>query len=1265
MLTNPKDRTYIFITSRRSVPNLSIRLISLFIAFSFFFSTSDLSVAGQNRPYHTLAPQSIAKIVSDFEGDSSFKEEWAEGYAAKLAARMVDRVLKLHARGVLSVSLDDGKNELVMQLTELFRRGAISSDRLHLLRSAVLDEFDRLATPPKPQSQSIEVSAPVSQTAEKIEWLSVEEATRQLNALPHLGDHSMKSLKDYYRKLESEGVSTDEFLRRVRPDLARMAYILKRTRPVDELNRLVDNNQLVMDGEDAGDPLVRDRQIKRLDILRSVSEFLLQLLSSTEGVDNISHLKYIKSVFAKYPKESRQLVKYFEARFDPSKSLNERGEASGNIRDKYIYELSILATENLGERRILEKALGILIAAVKTDYFVEGRTGLFFGIVPRAIVRDDEDRALVRTPPYSIIWVHVPYGAYGAHARYANVARGGLRMINPDRTAMRDQILHECAGLSITQHQKHSSIPEGGSKGTFIYEKGLNPIAAGFGYGDALINCMMDNERIAVSSGATAIDPLELGPDEGTEPFANLFTVRAWMKGLDTWRLLMTSKSRILGGFSHKENDLLDPPEAGNRVTSQGVMHHAYECIGYLRDTGRIKSGTGEPINLTFTGGLDGDVGSGNIRQAINLYGEKAVIRMVVDGSGVMVNPEGLPHDVLLSMYHNDSVAADFPADRIGKGGFVARVVKGAGPSEENYIVLDRDATRSLNTRALDPEVLDRLKLTARYKAQARLKEDEPLITVLERDDLGHPSRVKVHTTYLRDIAYFLVRSDMLITGGGVSNSVNKDNYDLALNWDGNPIWSGMTNGANIFIDQESTLALEKKGVYILRDFIVNSVGVEVSSRVEVIFNQIFDVKDLRPDIMASFFAQSLAKFHESAGRKFWAMLLESEGRPADSVAIKVATSLSTEIIRLSELILKSDIVGDQRSNYGEPVIEMLRKYIPDVSAIDKEYPGTLDRVFARMSAEHLKALVSKMIAEDVVMTMGAASVTKLARMTGAKDIDIIKAYLETAHRLRTGDDIKAITGIENKETLSPRQRLAKFADARQRLKFEIEESFAATDSIIDNVRSLTGQVSAHRLLKPEGSIELASMAVVMKKDLAESVTGEKRMAGLRGNTLKDQYRIMRQDLRKLFAGGEGVAEVETADELIARTNELIAKGMKVIVLDDGSLTNGLDPASISGRKGEQYCFITSSRFDAEDEILMPFVNLNAMAMMGVGVIYNDLTLFEIAYKTFTGKEIDEDLIAKLVNKVLWAVKALPRCVKITNELPDQRKLRKLFEASA
>jgi hypothetical protein len=90
-------------------------------------------------------------------------------------------------------------------------------------------------------------------------------------------------------------------------------------------------------------------------------------------------------------------------------------------------------------------------------------------------------------------------------------------------------------------------------------------------------------------------------------------------------------------------------------------------------------------------------------------------------------------------------------------------------------------------------------------------------------------------------------------------------------------------------------------------------------------------------------------------------------------------------------------------------------------------------------------------------------------------------------------------------------------------------------------------------------------------------------MEGPRVSTLRDQYQVMKQGLRKTFADGECVVEVETKDELVARANELIARWMRVIVLDDGTLTSDLGASEIQGKAGEKYCLISSAIVDEED----------------------------------------------------------------------------------
>jgi hypothetical protein len=279
------------------------------------------------------------------------------------------------------------------------------------------------------------------------------------------------------------------------------------------------------------------------------------------------------------------------------------------------------------------------------------------------------------------------------------------------------------------------------------------------------------------------------------------------------------------------------------------------------------------------------------------------------------------------------------------------------------------------------------------------------------------------------------------------------------------------------------------------------------------------------------------------------------------------------------------------------------------------------------------------------------------------EDVHIVEKYLEVVNKLNINKKVKAI--VDNKDKVAPREQIAKLRDVRKALKLAVEESLAVTETVIDDVRELTAKTATHMALRSEGAIEFSSIAIVMKKDLAESVTGDERMRGPRGIALRDQYKVMEQGLRKLFSGDSGFTEVSSKDELMGQVNDLIAKGKRVVVLDDGTLTKDLNPKDINGKAGDSYCLITSSAIEEGDSNIVPFLNINAMAMMGVGVLYDDLSLFETAYETFTGKKMGEDLIARLKYRVLWIVKALPRCIKITDQLPDLQKLKKLFEVAA
>ncbi|MFA5092972.1 MAG: NAD-glutamate dehydrogenase domain-containing protein [Candidatus Omnitrophota bacterium] len=875
----------------------------------------------------------------------------------------------------------------------------------------------------QPYEARITLPATEAQQNDNPVFFTPTQATEKINQLAITGD--LHKLKAYAEKAIRGEVNQDEYLQGYAQELKIITDILSQTRPVDELNLLV--NQF-------------DVKIKQLDILRAITEIILQLENGKEGTSNPQRLKELREVFIKYPEISQLLINYFETRFNPEKTIDARGEEAGQIRLKILKLIEEL--DGLPEHNILAKAIGILIATIKTDYYIENRTELFLRIDPRAIVAYDDSGALIRTPPYALIWVHVPYGAFGAHSRYADVARGGLRSIRPERVNLWNKVLTECVALSFTQHKKHIDISEGGSKGAFVYQEGLNFVASALAYVDGLTNCMINDERIAVASGNITIDPLELGPDEGTAELVDVITALAWWKNLDTWRLLITGKSAVLGGISHMKNNLTTPAVMGNRVTSQGVMAHAFETTRYSQEKNITPK---NKLSLSITGGLDGDVASGLVEIAIRNYNEDVAIRSLVDFSGVMFDPAGLDHSALLEMYANESQAKLFPKEKLGPGGFIAEARKGY--AEENYTTLNTDSLKYLNTYALDPQVLEKLGLEAKYKEQAGLNNDQPLIMVLERDSQNRPSKIKVHDVYLRDAMFFLTKADMLITGGGVKDSINDQNWELFFDQEGRPTTPAIVHGANVFTTKNALINLEKKGIFIEPDEKANSVGVEISSNAELNINSIFKPAEITPAIMTAYFKQVLANSLENARWKFFALRIESEDRPEQSAATEVSPTMSMEITALADLI--SNMFSDIRSGSNPEAIDRLKNNFPELDALDSSYPTTLARLLDRMPQARLQATISKLIAKEIVLNLGMGTVAQLAKNLKVDQKEIVRLYLIEAEKLDIYEKVKAV--IENPQNFTPSAQINKLRELRKELTNAIEHSKTALEKEIND----------------------------------------------------------------------------------------------------------------------------------------------------------------------------------------------------------------------
>lgn len=1058
-----------------------VKILSLLIAVSFLFTSLDaapLFAQTHNNPYlYKLSAPPIWRLLAEFR--------YAAGYLYKccLAGKDISldeinstlekffekkrTILEKEAwaedalkYGGLEVINYGWHGDPILKELEIIFKFKNNSDKIFraVYSGKEFKEVERIPSLQiKADSAKVKLPKPSEVPPKKQigARLSQEEATGKLNALATIG--SIERLTEFYKEVERKHLSYKEIFEHLKPELAKMVETLRSARQVDELNKLLEQKELNI-------------QVKQLDILRAVSELILQFLPDKKGVDNIARLKEIKNVFVKHPDISKLLIDYFETRFDPNKSLGERGEDSGNIRIEILDRLEKISG-NFNEYSILYLAQAIFVATVKTNYYIDDRISLFLRLIPRALVLQDRSKALIRTTPFAIIWVHVPYGVYGAHSRYADIARGGLRSLRPDRAYLRNKVLSECTALSFTQHNKHIDIPEGGSKGTFIYQEGLNPIAAAIGYVDGLMGSMMSNEKIVAAADIQyhPVDPLELGPDEGTAELGSLFTVYGWMKGLEEWSLLMTGKLEALFGVSHMENNLLVPARKGNRVTSQGVMVHAIEMIRYLRDIGKIKSEDTKPVRFSVTGGPRGDVTSGIMEGAIHHYGDNAKILTLGDSSGVIVDFEGLDNKTLLRMYDEKAQCKKFPRDKLHKGGFVVEVKEGG--AKDSYVELGPETLMHMNTRALDPDELKRLGADIRFREQAKLKSNEPLVEVLDRDEKGHPKRVRVHSAYLRDAIFFLVKSDMLLTGGGMKDSIDDKNWQLFFDWDGSPIAPGIVHGANVFISRIANNELESRGVIIEPDEKANSIGVEISSRMEVDFNILFDIEEIKHELMAAYFEQVISKSLENAKEKFWALRIEAEDNPGKHIVTNISPRMSEDIIRLADLIKGSHLVADRKEGYTDTALSYLKDYFPDVSRLDPgRYKRTLDRVFDRMSSDRIKAIASKVIAKEVVLNLGTGAISQIARITRKSDLEIIKKYLEVAQELNINNKIQKV--LDNKESLSPREQISRLRALRQETIAAITPPIAGGLEDQSGVMPREGEQDVHKWWREAGFTE-------------------------------------------------------------------------------------------------------------------------------------------------------------------------------------------------
>ena len=177
-----------------------------------------------------------------------------------------------------------------------------------------------------------------------------------------------------------------------------------------------------------------------------------------------------------------------------------------------------------------------------------------------------------------------------------------------------------------------------------------------------------------------------------------------------------------------------------------------------------------ERITKAQTGGPDGDLGSNEI-----LVSKDRTV-CVVDGSGVLYDPNGLNREELTALARERKMVEGFDRSKLSPGGFFVHV------NDRNVTLPDgtevKNGTEFRNTFHLNP----------------------------------------------------MLKADLFVPCGGRPNSITIRNWKQLLDKDGTPRFKYIVEGANLFLTQDARLALENAGVIVFKDASTNKGGVTSSS---------------------------------------------------------------------------------------------------------------------------------------------------------------------------------------------------------------------------------------------------------------------------------------------------------------------------------------------------------------------------------------------------------------------------------------------------
>eukprot|EP00457_Paulinella_chromatophora_P000416 gb/GEZN01000416.1/.p1 GENE.gb/GEZN01000416.1/~~gb/GEZN01000416.1/.p1 ORF type:complete len:1327 (+),score=205.58 gb/GEZN01000416.1/:26-4006(+) len=430
----------------------------------------------------------------------------------------------------------------------------------------------------------------------------------------------------------------------------------------------------------------------------------------------------------------------------------------GRMSSKEITDASLVKIADATSRidgmsqQIFHAMLTFNKHVLKTNLYKHRKSALAFRMDPQFLEAQPHDYPIV---PFGFFFI-MSSDFMGFHIRFQDIARGGIRILRSKSQAEYEtkmqNLFTENYGLAFTQNKKNKDIPEFGSKGVInVHPDAHSHFDAFQKYISGLTDLLVPHDEIRDKYKKTEL--LFLGPDEGTAEYMEWAAKYARDKGYSFWRSFTTGKPLSMGGIPH---DIFG-------MTTRSVRQYKLKAYAKLG----LKE---EDIWKVQTGGPDGDLGSNEILLS------KDKTKAIIDGSGVIFDPQGLDREELVRLAKARMMIVEFDKSKLSPMGFKVLI-------EDKDVILPNG-------------------------------EKVPHGTVFRNNFHVHP----------------LCAADIFVPCGGRPESISLRNVNQLIDANGKAHWKIIVEGANLFLTQDARMVLEQAGVVLYKDASTNKGGVTSSS---------------------------------------------------------------------------------------------------------------------------------------------------------------------------------------------------------------------------------------------------------------------------------------------------------------------------------------------------------------------------------------------------------------------------------------------------